>query len=209
MEERSNKTALGLAPRLIAAGWFAAAALMGVVLVLSPSALGGKQPLQGGASAKSVVPFLALPAWIASFFGFAVGARILDSQRPRGAARSMLTGMMVATQSYVAMPVSQLLAIMILGSHDARLASPANAVYWTLLVWGVGAVLVGWLLVIIGGLAGFLLFKFSLTEIVHQQLSQSRRVENQEARVWIALYACVAIAVAILLLSGSIWRNFF
>jgi hypothetical protein len=207
MEEHSDKTALGLIPRLIAAAWFAVAASVAVVLVLSPSVLGGERPMQAGETASSVVPFLLLPVWVASFFGFAFGAQILDLQRPRSAPRSMLIGMVVAILSYLTMPLAQLLAIMIFGSRNAMLASPTNALYWILLVWGVGAILVGWLLVIVGGVAGFLLFKFSLADIVQQQLSQSRRISKQQTLIWIALYACVAIAVTILLVSGSIWRG--
>jgi hypothetical protein len=113
MEERSDKTALGLIPRLIAAGWFAVAALIGSVLVISLFALGGNRSLQAGTTASAFLPFLTPPVCIASFFGFAFGAQILDSQRPRSAPRGMVMGIVVAVLSYVAMPVSQLLAIMI------------------------------------------------------------------------------------------------
>jgi hypothetical protein len=210
MEERSDKTALGLTPRLIAAGWFAVAALVGlaaVILVLSPSALVGERPMQAGETASSVVAFLLFPAWVASFFGFAFGARILDLQKPRSAPRSMLIGMVVAILSYLTMPLANLLAIIIFGSRNAMLASPTKALYWILLVWGVGAVLVGWLLVIIGGVAGFLLFKFSLANIVQQQLSQARRLSKQQALICIGSYAFVGIGVMILLVSRSIWRG--
>jgi hypothetical protein len=151
----------------------------------------------------AVVALLAVPAAIASFFGFTLGSRILDLQQKRSAPRSVVLGMLIAFLSYLTMPIFHLVWVLILGGpgFDYQNALATNA-YWILAVWGVGAILVGWLLLIVGGTAGFLLFKFSLAETKQRKLAQFPRVSRQTAYTWIAIAALFLITVIVLLWLG-------
>ena len=206
MEECSNKTALGLIPRLIAAGWFAAAALMGVLSVLvGLSSLSA--PSQGRGVGDShqfaLLGIMALPIAIASFLGFALGSRILDSRQRRSGPRSMVLGMLIAFLSYLMMPIFNLVWVLILRGPGVDYQNAlATSAYWILAVWGVGAILVGWLLLIVGGMAGFLLFKFSLGETMQLKLAQSPRVSKQTAYTWNAIGPVFLLAVIVLLWFG-------
>ena len=111
-------------------------------------------PSSGGSSLMGIWFFFVFPVSAAAFFGFWVGARIVDFERKRTPSRAMLRGMLVAICSYLAMPASYV----IVGAFAFKSEPLANMVYWVLLIFGVGAVLVGWLVVIAGGVAGLLLF---------------------------------------------------
>jgi hypothetical protein len=206
MEEPTEKTALGLIPRLIAAGWFAAAALMGVLSVLVGlfSLSAPSQERVGGDSHQfALLGIMALPIAIASFLGFALGSRILDSRQRRSGPRSMVLGMLIAFLSYLMMPIFNLVWVLILGGPGVDYQNAlATSAYWILAVWGVGAILVGWLLLIVGGMAGFLLFKASMGETMQRKLAQSPRVSKQTAYAWNAIGPVFLIAVIVLLWFG-------
>jgi hypothetical protein len=211
MEERSDKTALGLTPRLIAAGWFAVAALIGilsVVVVLSALSAPSQGRVERDSHQFALLGLMALPIAIASLFGFTLGSRILDSQQKRSAPRSVVLGMLIAFLSYLTMPIFHLVwALILVGqgfeSQNALTIDP----YWILAIWGVGAILVGWLLLIAGGTAGFLLFKFSLRETVQRKLAQSPRVSKEKAYVWFAIAPVILIAVFVLIAFGPTMLN--
>ena len=205
-----GKTELGLLPRLIAAGWFAAAALIpiaGFILMfarrdvsdgVSESNSGGPWFFSGG------LWFLSeFPISLAAFYGFAVGSRILDLERPRSAFRAMLRGIAVAVLSYLSLPVSNLVFGM-LSAPGENMQRPSLSVllYFTLVIYAVGAVLVGWLIVIAGAVAGLLLDWMGHNEKLRKVLSAAPRVTRRRA------YELIGVAAIILTTANAVFLLF-
>src|SRR4030095_4454127 len=88
---------VGLRPRLLAAIWFALTACIPIVLFFWT--FGSAALLEPGVASV----FGALPIFLAAFFGFTIGARILDQQCVMQGYRAVLLGMLIATASYVGM----------------------------------------------------------------------------------------------------------
>jgi hypothetical protein len=192
--ERLPELALGLSPRLISAGWFGSAACIPIVFFFAAFARGGDS--SGGSNLLGIWFFLVFPISIAVFFGFSVGARILDFDRKRTPSRAMLRGMLVAICSYLAMPAS----FIIVGAFASESEPLANLVYGILLIFGMGAVLVGWLVVIAGGAAGLLLLWASGKEELQTIIKTAPRVSAKKAYLLIGAAGVVVLLINISLL---------
>ena len=201
MTQAAAKTELGLLPRIFAAVWFGAAAFIPIIVFFVVFARGGDSSGQssGGSILMGVWFFLAFPVSAAVFFGFSVGARILDFERKRSASRVMFRGMLVAILSYLAMPFSFIIA-----NAFANRSEPfPNMVYWVLVIFGVGAVLVGWLVVIAGGVAGLLLFWASGKEGLHKIIKNEPRVSVKKAYLLVGVAGLLVLLLNVLMLVAS------
>lgn len=195
-------TALALLPRLISACWFGAAAFIPILLFFVIVGQGGDSsvPSSRGSNLMAIWFFLVFPISAAAFFGFSVGARILDFERKRSASRVMFRGMSVAILSYLAMPAGFIVA----GAFTTKSEPFTKMVSWVLLIFGVGAVLVGWLVVIAGGVAGLLLFWASGKEGLHTIIKGEPRVSAKQASVLIGAAGLLVLLVNALILLASL-----
>ncbi|MFS8085645.1 MAG: hypothetical protein ACMG6H_08450 [Acidobacteriota bacterium] len=204
-KQSEQKTELGLLPRIIAAGWFGLAACIPIAFFLAVFAHGDSSSEHSAMSGMWF--FAALPVSIAAFFGFTIGSLVLDSARTRSASRVMLRGMMVSTLSYLGLAVAHVCFAIIFSDDQSRGAqSIQSVVVWMLLIYGVGAIYVGWLVLIAGGMAGLLLFRASLTETLRANLGESRRVNRKTVYAWNVLTALILISFnAVLSLLTKLW----
>jgi hypothetical protein len=143
---------VGLGPRLIAAVWFGFTACIPIVVffeaLYSPNALIDKRtgPI-----------FVVLPLCLATFFGFTIGSQILDDRLVMRDGTAALWGVVVAVASYAGM----MAGYTILGSIGVRDADPFKLLISFLAIAGIGAVFLGWLIVIAGAISGWLLFRLA------------------------------------------------
>ena len=160
MEQPPEKTELGLRPRLIGAGWFAATACIPVF-----GFLGVFGRLMFGMPSDGTAPvglsiFVALPLCLAAFFGFVFGSTILNDAKVAGGWKAAWHGARVGLLSYVAYVLFY--AIIMAANAKAGIAELAAAVFT---IFFFSALFVGWLIPIAGALGGWLLFRFSWTSL--------------------------------------------
>jgi len=186
-----RNTELGLPPRLIAAVWFAAFACLpvGFFFVLFGRWMGDSQ-----ARFAELWMFAELPIATAAFFGYTRGAVILDSLRVTGGLRAAIRGLEVAFGSYVVF-ILLFYSVVTLANipregngQSVDLSAPVAVFFY-------GLVFVGWLIVLAGAWAGWLLFRMSRKEAWREKLSRRLRVSRQNVRKW--------NAVGVALLFGS------
>jgi MFS family permease len=178
----ADRRGLALKPRLLAAGWFALAALIPVIifwLIAVPYAL------QAFADDTYAWPsvlwiFAGLPVLAASFCGFIRGSSILDRQRVKTDFQSVLRGLVVGIFAYSVFGASVIAQALIYGDSVTR----QLLLYGILFFLGAGAVVIGWLILIITGLAGWLLYRLSLTGRTQRLLANAGRVSRSVAINW-------------------------
>jgi len=155
-ESGMPKGELGLRPRMISAAWFSVAAIVPVVFFFLT--FGGVWT-DGFAHIElwSLWFFCAIPISAAALCGFSVGYRIIDPMNETTAWRAALRGALVAILSYVLfMAAYGVLAVVLSGSRQN--GSVVDTVSTLLTIFLIGVVLVGWLILISGAVAGWLLF---------------------------------------------------
>lgn len=197
MTQLSDKTELGLAPRLVAAGWFGLAACIPIVFFFLVFAR-----TDGGGAVRTDSQgwwfFLNLPVSWAAFFGFTIGSRILDVARHRSPSGVLVRGIAVAVSSYLALPATNvILAVLFLDYKSGMGQSFGSFLLWMLIIYGVGAIWVGWIIVIAGGIAGLLLYRVSQSEILRTRLMKARRVNKKSVYAWTALAIAMLFAANI------------
>ncbi|MBV9211534.1 MAG: hypothetical protein JOZ52_12930 [Acidobacteria bacterium] len=132
-------------PRLLTAGWFAVAgAIPGFVIMLL---LGGFRNGTG-----TVMLMWLATAAIAALYGGALGVEILKPESIGKGSQAFGQGCLVAALSFVTFIF---LISVLTGMQQGRL--DFFTVFFTLMIFG--SLLVGWAVVLLGGLAGWLLFK--------------------------------------------------
>ena len=140
-----------------------------------------------------------LPVSIAALLGFTIGSQILDLTRTTTAARAMLRGVVVASCSYLGLVVLNICLAIVFSAHQPRGGqSLGSAVWWILFVYGVGAIFVGWLILIAGGWAGFLLHSASRSETLRGPIMKAHRVSRQ------AVYWLTGLVAFVLVLANSV-----
>ena len=197
MIESDSQTELGLWPRLLAACWFAAAAFIPILFFLLLFAR--ESTPSSGYSSTGLWFFIQYPVSLAAFFGFAIGVRILDFNRKRTPSRAMLRGIMVAICSYLAMPLINLVFGLLWRPVLVPEENFLKLVYWTLTIYGVGAVIVGWLIVFAGAVSGLSLFWVSGKRWLGQRLVAAPRVTTRKAFALIAAAGVILVAANVLL----------
>jgi hypothetical protein len=155
-----KESVAGLAPRLLAAGWFGAAAAIPASAAFLWAAIQVFRSSGTGEGIGAIFWFLfELPVVSAAFVGFAIGARIVNGSF--GEARGALQGVLIAILSYVLFVASWTLGLVALSGRDISVNSMMFVVFVAFLGAVYGAVLLGWLLLGIGALAGMMLVRFS------------------------------------------------
>lgn len=133
-------------PRLLATAWFAVAGAIPGLLVILLASLGGDAP-----------PRLVLVIWmatilIAALYGAALGALILDPTRVGTGSQAFLQGGVVAGFSFVTFVFLFSLFLSFQSGHFDFFTA-----FFALMLYG--SLLFGWLVLLVGGLAGWLLFR--------------------------------------------------
>ena len=155
---------LGLKARLMAAGWFAGAACVPVIFffLLFWMGMGGS----AGSGFRLDVTiwilwlFAAIPISAAALLGFTLGSQIIDPLYRTTAWRAALRGTLVAFFSYVLFAIA--CAVSVAASTDSsQTASLSDAASMMVMLFLFGFVFVGWLILIVGAFAGWLLYRVS------------------------------------------------
>ena len=154
MTQASERTELGLAPRLIAAGWFALAACIPIIFFFGVI---GRMFFFGPTAATDPTVasiLILLPVSMAAFFGFSIGSRILNEAIVTRGSRAAMYGALVAILSYFGFMLAY--AAIVALNTPREFFDVVTSILGVLLI---GAVLVGWLIVIAGAVSGWLLFR--------------------------------------------------
>ena len=184
MTDLSEKTELGLWPRLIAAGWFAVAACIPVfffMVIFGQSAI-----FMGG----FLFFFGVVPISLAAFFGFAVGVKILDPVRSTSKLWAAARGVVVALLSD--------LVFMTLYVIQVEMSEAAPDVGFAFMVVMIGSTMTFLPVVFAGGLAGWWLCNLSYRGVLWEWLLNLPRVNTTTANIWILAAALPVLLNAIL-----------
>src|SRR6266852_4153901 len=189
-----DSLSLGLLPRLIAAGWFSVAG--GVPVIFFFLAFGGVRD----SGTEKLNPFALwlfgiVPVSSAALAGFTVGSRIVDPTRRPTSGRAALRGISVALLSYVLFMAIYFGSVALSSQFSGGNRSFENFPYWFLMIFVFGLIFVGWLIVIVGAIAGLLLHEFAAPAYLGSDLIKAPRVPASTANKW------VAIAVGLFLLN--------
>jgi len=195
---------LGLKARLMAAGWFAAAACVPVFLTILVfgTALGGGAG--SGFGFGWVIWFLWLfaliPVSAAMLLGFIFGGRIVDPIHRSTGRRAALWGTLVASCSYVLLSAAWAGSIT-LSSNPYRPASLSDAASSFLMLLFLGSILVGWLILGVGAVAGYLLYLASRDDPGRFVDAPGESVKTPNLWIAIAMLLFLANCAGLLLLS--------
>lgn len=190
MAQPLEKTELGLLPRMIASGWFAGAACLPIVFFFG--VIGRSFFIKPSDATNLIVActFIFLPVSMAAFFGFSFGTRIMNDQIVSRASRAVIHGMLIAALSYLGFMLAYTVIILLVTSRD-----PFEIFTGILRLFAVGAILVGWLILLIGAFSGWLLFKVSsrIRARLSTPMKRSRPVHPNfwaAAVLFAVLFAC-------------------
>ena len=183
---------VGLAPRLLAAVWFAFAACIPIVYFFgiyertfwsNPNALFDTTAL-----------FIVLPIMLAAFFGFTIGSKILDEQE-MGPGLAAVLGALVAIASYSGM----MIGFALVSSSNAAKGwpNPLEVVGLVMIFALFGMVVVGWVVVLAGAVSGWLLFLWAGSD---HGPSISRVTRDDARRLNYAAGAALFVALSFCLL---------
>lgn len=179
---------MGLVPRLIAAGWFGLAALAPVAFFF----LVFRRQLNMGLDDLWI--FAEVPVASAALLGFLLGPPIMNTNKRSSGA---LRGLSIATMSYPLFMASWFLAAI---PSDDRGYKPvlSELVAELLLAAAVGAMYVGWLIVIVGIVAGVILRQTSDSQSFQKRWLGPNQVDHGRAALW------SAVAIVIYLINGLV-----
>jgi ankyrin repeat protein len=182
MTQLPEKTELGLLPRLIAAGWFACAAcipiifffgVIGRVFFFGPSA--ATDPMVAST-------YILLPISMAAFLGFSVGSRILNDRIVKRGWSAVIHGALVAILSYFGFILGYAAIVSL-----ATFREPLDIISSFLQVFFLGAVLVGWLIVLAGAFSGWLLFRVGRNRLRARLSAATKRSRSRYLNLWAAM----------------------
>jgi hypothetical protein len=182
MTDLSEKTELGLLPRLIAAGWFAVAACIPVFFFMV--IFGQTAIFMGG----FLFFFGVVPISLAAFFGFAVGVKILDPVRSTSKLWAAARGVIVALLSH--------LVFMTLFLVQVEISERAPEFGFAFAIVSFGFTIPFLPVAFVGGLAGWWLCDLSCRGDLWKWLLNLPRVSTTTASIWI-----LAAALSVLLTS--------
>jgi len=200
VEVTSGSVELGLKARLMTAGWFAGAACIPISLIFL---LCGAMKFNSlsDLTFSHVLWFVwligTIPVSAAALMGFIFGCRIVDPFYPTTPGRAALRGTLVAFFSYVLFVMAYGVSITLL-STNYREASLSAAVSMMVVVFLFGFVLVGWLLLIVGALAGWLLYRTASNDPGRFLGVPGDSVET--VNLWISIAIVLYLAIC-----GGLW----
>lgn len=185
--EPPTEKALGLRPRLLAAGVFAIAAAFPVILFFFM--FGSSRAFQGSreSTSESLWFFGIVPISAAALCGFTVGSRLADGSQTITDFRAAARGVAVALLSYVIF-FAVLIGASVLGGvlsnqsqNQYGNGSIEAFLFWIAVMFVAGLVSSGWLMVIAGAFAGLLLKYISSSFWCRQRWNTSTRVPASHA----------------------------
>jgi uncharacterized membrane protein len=147
---------------LFAGVWFSAASCIPVIFtfLVSPNP---------HFSFTVILLFVLIPISVTFFSGLALGSDILNPNKVKTSKEAMIKGLMVALLSYVifvllfALYTGFYQTIFDRNPHEFLTVDFAKNLLFGLVLVGIfGSIVVGWLVLIIGTIAGWLLFKYRL-----------------------------------------------
>ena len=148
------------ARRMYAAKWFLGAASMACALILAVFLI-SEPPRSVPEFLLNALVTFAAPVIITGAWGASLGAKILDPAMTRSAGRAALIGLAVSVVSFVSYVLILSLCFATLGLNPE---GGVLTVFISLLIYG--SILVGWLVGVVGALAGALLYKKLASERV-------------------------------------------
>ena len=145
--------AITIKQRAYAGMWFMAAGIVPVLYVSSlflsfPSGFSGEQ---NSLDVEFALWFMIIPLLITGMMGSLFGASILDTQKVRSGWRAALRGLLVAIVAFL---LSTVLISVWIASDEYQSFVPT-----LIMMFGVGLMVVGWLVAITGVFAGWLLYQ--------------------------------------------------
>ena len=210
VHQTEENTELGLFPRIISAGWFALAACIPVgffILAFGGVTLVRSLEVEGGIDYRTLGAlwlFGEVPVVIAAFFGFTVGSRIVDPFTDTSAGRAALRGIGVAGLSYVVFMAFYIASIAV--QYFSNNGDSGFLAYVILAMILVSLLTMGWLIVLSGALAGWLLCGLSCRTNFCEWLLNTPRISVTNRNVWIAIAASIvglSCALGVLFVSRS------
>jgi hypothetical protein len=188
MEQSPEETALGLRPRLFAAGWFALTACMPIAFFFGIMSRGFSVGLSGADDVAMVSIFISLPISMAAFFGFLIGSKILNPEKTVRGGRAAGYGLLVAILSYLGF------TLVFGGMLLFQSSAPAvEAIGGFLTVFVVGALLVGWLIMLAGALGGLVLFWVGQNRFREDRPSITEQSEPHHFNLWATVVLLVVL----------------
>jgi hypothetical protein len=189
-EQSPEGTELGLKPRLISSGWFAAAACIPVLFFMFFMIVIGWSPFSNPLD--EIAPgtaslFSVLPVSIAAFLGFTYGVRILNPHKVMSGFAASAHGALVAILSYVLF----IMTFVAMAAANTTKA-PGDILGGAITVLFAGAVLFGWVIVLAGALGGWFLFKLRQNADGGSELTGPGRTT---ALYWNAAATAVLLAI--------------
>jgi hypothetical protein len=191
MTQLPEKTELGLLPRLIAAAWFAGAACIPIIFFFGVI---GRMFFFGPSAAADLMvasTYILLPISMAAFLGFSVGSRILNDRIVKRGWSAVIHGALVAILSYFGFILGYAAIVSL-----ATFRAPLDVISSFLRVFFLGAVLVGWLIVLAGAFSGWLLFRVGRNRLGARLSTETKRSRSRYLNLWAAimlfavLFAC-------------------
>jgi hypothetical protein len=201
MEQWFEKTASGLRPRLFAAAVFATAAVLPVILFFCIFGRSGAL-FQGPSETPNgfmIWFFGIVPVWAAASLGFTFGARLADPSERTTDLRAAGRGIAIALLSYVAFMANWIGAALVnnvlMDPYPYSHQSFAGLLGWFAVIFVLGLVLTGWLIVGAGAFAGLLLKYITARFRFSQRWNTSTRVSASQARSWNILVGLLFIYI--------------
>ncbi len=190
------KMRIGLRPRLLAAVWFACTALIPIVIFFG---IIGRMFFFNPAAvfeATTASIFVALPLCMATFFGFTIGSRILDEQLVARGRNAAGYGALVAVASYGGMMGAYVMLMVLSSFTNSRgVQDPFEMMLSVLTVFLIGALWVGWSIVIAGAIGGWLLFCWSWSSLSAPSISWVDQDAARRLNYWAAAALLMAVFV--------------
>jgi hypothetical protein len=143
--------------RLFASIWFAMAALIPVIFVMVISFFLFEIDITISDFLLSAV---LLPISSAAICGFIFGSAILDRSRVKTSAEAKNRGFNVAVFSYILYNLMLLPTAFLINYSNGIEPTTSNVIGGVALIFFYGSIFVGWLILIVGSYAGWLLHKF-------------------------------------------------
>jgi len=139
--------------RIYAAMWFMLAGCVPVLFVV----LYGLSHGNGLPIDRYLFLFILPPVLLAGIFGFLIGADILNPTKVKASRQAAVRGLLVAVLSWLTFTV--VVSILAPFTEPFRV----NPISWFIGMFLISALLVGWLILIVGIAAGWLLYKHKMS----------------------------------------------
>lgn len=174
----SGPTEFGFKVRMIAAGWFGFAAFIPILFVVGFAVF----------ASGFLLTFLT-PVLLAGMFGFNFGAKILDPVLTKTGRSAAIKGAKVSLLAFVTY-----LSIVAFGFYY-NATHPSATLLANIFIYG--TLFVGWLVLVVGTLAGYSLYKTSLGAEFQKWITNAPKIEKWKARLMTVASVMVLVMLSI------------